>query len=151
MKKIKLYLAAVLIAGLSFTSCSDDDNNGPSTGGEIMAKWSPIKTVTKLGSIEGEIEYINSEPTCGDDYIEFATGGVFNRGVWDKNTDTLACEIDMATATTYTKSNNDLTIGAGLYQGTYKITLLTGSELRFESSANSPAGTTITTFYFEKQ
>ena len=148
MKTIKVYLAAVLIAGLSLTSCSDDDN-GSSTGGEIMAKWTPIKTVYKISGQEVTVDYTDNEPTCDKDYIEFATGNVLNDVVYYKDASNV-CTADANDPTTYTKADDDLTINGGEYSGTYDITRLNGSELRFSREDNEGGINTVTTYHFSK-
>jgi len=145
MKTIKLYLAAVLIAGLSFTSCSDDDDNGPSTGGEIVGKWTPTKTVTSVNNADVESDYTGNEPGCPKDFSEFVTGGVLRDVIYFKNTAEV-CTEDADNTSAWTKTGTTLTIDGT----TYEITRLTGSELRYKSTVSTGGATLTVTEYFSK-
>ncbi|HEY0047088.1 MAG TPA: hypothetical protein VGB44_10295 [Flavobacterium sp.] len=153
MKSFKFLLAAVLFSGLTFTSCSndDDDNNDQNvTTGEIMAKWNHNKTVQNFGGTDTEDIYENQEPECGDDYIQFAAGGVFNRVVFDRDVDTQACVTEFATPAVWTRTDNTLTISNGPYAGNYTISKLNNNELEFWEEEITAGSTTTRTYYFTK-
>ncbi len=146
MKKIKFYLAAVLIAGLSFTSCSDDDDNGSSTDGEIVAKWTPTRTVNTVNNVEvSSTDYTFNEPGCEKDFTQFLAGGVLNDVIYYKNAAEV-CTQDADVTGTWTKSGNTLVID----DANYEITRLTGSELVYKSTVTTSGATLVVTEYFSK-
>ena len=145
MKNVKLLLAGVLIAGLSFTSCSKDDDNSSSTDGNIVGKWTPTKTVTSVSNQEVEAEYTSNEPGCEKDFTEFVEGGVLKDVIYYKNSSEV-CTQDADATSTWSKTGTSLTIDGD----TYEVTRLTGSELRFKSTVTTPGQTLTVTEYYNK-
>lgn len=152
MKKIKTVLAAFILAGLTLTSCSSDDNSAPATPASIIGKWTPKTTLVKVNNNpETDNPYEQSVNGCDKDYVRFVeAGNVFNRVLHAKNADTGACLESPATPTTWVKVDDDLTIAAGQYEGVYEITVLTGSELRIKKVTADGDITTTTTRVFDK-
>jgi len=152
MKKIKVALTAFVLAGLTLTSCSSDDNSGPSTPASIVGKWNPTTTLVKTNSApETEIPYEQSVNGCDKDYVRFVeAGSVFSRVLHAKNPDTGACVESPATPTVWAKDDSELTIASGQYEGTYEITVLTASELRIKKVNVDGDITTTTIRVFEK-
>lgn len=144
MKQIKVLLAAVIITAFS-ASCSSDDN-GDSTSGNIMAKWTPTKTVTSLnGNNQDPANYSGNEAGCDKDYTEFLTGGVVKDVVFYHNA-AEACTEDADASSTWSKNGNTLVIDGD----SYEITKLTGSELRYKSTVQTGGATLTVTEYFTK-
>ena len=137
-----------IVALATLGSCSSTDD-GPSTEASIVGKWTPVKTVSVTGSANTTIPYEDNEPNCDKDYIEFGTGNSFSRVTYFKDGDN-NCTQQSATAQTYTKNNETLTISGGLYAGTFEIVKLTSSELRIEQQSTSGGITTTNTIYFSK-
>jgi hypothetical protein len=148
MKNLKVAITALTIAGLSLTSCSSDDSSG--TAASIVAKWNQTKTVTKVGN-SGNItqSYQENEVGCDKDYIEFTANGAVNDVIYFKNA-TNVCEADLATPTSYTKTDNAMTIAGGEFQGVYEITKLSGSQLIIKSIENVSGNEITTSIYFNK-
>ena len=151
MKKFKLVVAAFVLAGLTLTSCSSDDNS-TSTPASIVGKWNPTKTLVKTNATpEAEIPYEQSVNGCDKDYVRFVeAGNAFNRVLHAKNPDTGACVESPATPTVWAKNDSQLTIASGQYEGTYEITVLNNSELRIKKVNVDGDITTTTTRIFEK-
>lgn len=149
MKKIKLFAMALLAVGTIFSSCSSDDESA--TGGDIMNRWNPTKTVVKVGSSDSFTQNYNSnEPGCDKDYLEFADNNVLNFVIYFKNAEQL-CTPDSAAPATWTKADNTVTISGGsTYDGDYTITRLTSSELRLQNTSSIAGSSTVTTIYFKK-
>jgi hypothetical protein len=148
MKTIKVVLAALVISAFSFTSCSSDDE-GSSTGGDLTAKWNPIKTIVKIAGQEVEQPYEENEPGCSKDYVEFTDAGAFNNVIYFKNADNV-CTEDSGAPVTYTRNENTIVISGGEFGGTYTITRLTGSELRVQQTSTSGGITATTTIFLTK-
>lgn len=147
MKKIKVVLASLTIATLTLTSCSSDDSSGTSVS--IVGKWNPIKTVIKSSGSTITQDYDENEAGCAKDFIEFVEGGVLRNVIYFKNAEN-ACTEDAAEPEVWAKTDDELTITGGEYDGTYEITKLSGSELRV-TQTESLGGTTATvTVYFKK-
>ena len=144
MKSIKVMLAAVLVAGLSFTSCSSDDD-GPSTGGNIVGKWTPTRTVTSVNGRNESKNYADNEPGCEKDYTEFVTGGQLRDVIYFKNASN-ACTEDADTDSTWSKAETTLIIDTQ----SYEIIRLTGSELQIKSTASAGGATLTVTEYFTR-
>jgi len=152
MKKIKVVLATFVLASLTLTSCSSDDNSGSSTPASIIGEWNPTTTIVKTNEApETEVPYEQSVNGCDKDYVKFVeAGNVFNRVLHAKNADTGACLESPATPTTWAKVDDELTIAAGQYAGTYEITVLNASELRIKKVIVDNDITTTTTRVFKK-
>lgn len=146
MKKIKVVLATLVIAGLTLTSCSSDDSSG--TAASIVGKWNETKSVIRVSGQNVTQTYEN-EPGCDKDFVEFKAGGTMDKVVYFKNASN-ACEADAETAVGYTKTDDALVINGGFYEGTYEITKLSGSELRIVTEDNLGGATATTTIYFKK-
>jgi hypothetical protein len=149
MKKLRILIATVVIAGISAVSCSSDDDGG-AVSGSIERKWNPTKTTVKVGSDTFTQNYADNEVGCSKDYIEFAAANVLNRVVYNRNVDTNECESVNGTPATWARDENTLTITGGQYEGTYEIVKLNGSELRIEDESTAAGVTTTTTVYFNK-
>jgi hypothetical protein len=153
MKKMRLFLSALAASAVLF-ACSDSDDNGPQTGGNIQARWNPTKTVIKVAGEESTENYNLNEPGCDKDYIEFAGANVLNYVIFFKNASAV-CTPDAGEAGIWAKDDNTLTIsgleiGGFDYSGTYEIIKLTGSELRIRTSSTIGGIPTTATLYFTK-
>lgn len=152
MKKIKVLLVAFVLGGLTLTSCSSDDN--ASTPASINAKWTPTKTVIKIGaSQEVSEDYANNQEGCDKDYVEFSeTGGIFKDKYFYKNGSNVCVEDDAAAPGTFNKSGDVLIIDAdeSTYDGTYKVTTLTNNTLVISFDTQVGANTVKTSYHFSK-
>jgi hypothetical protein len=140
MKNAKLLLlSALTIVSLSLTSCGDDDSD--STSGSIEGKWAYNQIGAKLNGKEQLIDYPYNQTGCDKDYIEVDATTIKYAS---HDTD---CSVDIDSET-YTKSGNTITTGTGEDAVTSKITKLTGSELKIESTYTEGGETTteVTTF-----
>jgi len=149
MKKIKVLLAAVILTGLTLTSCSSDDDSG-GTSASIVGKWTPVKTIFKINGQSLTTPYEDNEAGCDKDYLEFVEGGAVNDVIYYKNAQNV-CTQDVGDPATWVKNNNSLTVnGTFDYDGTYTIEKLTGSELRVSTSESSGGVTSTAITYFTK-
>jgi len=148
MKNVKVSLAALFMTVFAITSCSSDDSDGPAAN--IVGKWTQTRTVTKVGNA-GNITQNYDENTvgCDKDYIEFTVAGSFNDVIYFKNASNV-CEADAAPASTYTKTDNLLTITSGDFEGVYAIEKLSGSQLAIKAIENVGGNEITTTTYFGK-
>jgi hypothetical protein len=124
MKKLSILFVAVLALGISFVSCSkDDDNEAP---GAIEGKWNYSKIQTTAAGINSpEIDYPNT-PGCSKDFIELKTGGVANEGTYES----AKCELNLD-VTTWKKDGNKLTI---VGDEVYEIVSVTNTTLKLKYS-----------------
>ena len=151
MKKIKVLLVAFVLGGLTLTSCSSDDNSTPAS---INAKWTPTKTVIKIGANQEVSEdYTNNQEGCDKDYIEFSeTNSVFKDKYFYKNGSNACIEDDAADPGTFNNSNDVLIINAddSTYDGTYKVTTLTNNTLVISFDTQVGTNMVTTSYHFKK-
>lgn len=149
MKKIKLFAAALVAVAFS-VSCGSDDGEDL-LGGDLTARWNPIKTVIKISGETFEEPYDSNQPGCAKDYIEFTEAGTLNNVIFYDPAGAETCAEDAEPIQEYSRTDNTLVVGGGQYGGTYEITRLTNSQLRLEQTSTAGGGiTTVTTIYFEK-
>lgn len=146
MKKIKVILAAVVLSAFALTSCSSDDDSTPAT---LIGKWNRTKTVSVIGTSNTTTPYVNNQATCGKDYIEFTAANVLRNVVFNKDAQGVCSEAP-GDQGAYTKTNDALTIVGGLYDGTYAISTLSGSELRIVDQGTVGDVDVTTTIYFSR-
>lgn len=125
MKKGSILFLSAL--ALSLGSCSSDDN-GNSTSGSIVGKW----TYSKVGfGSNNLINYPDHEEGCDKDYVELTASGTFIDVDYDSFDS--PCEV-FTDSGTYSKEGNSLTI---TYEGddldTVEIVLLTNSQLKIKN------------------
>ena len=149
MKKIKVALAAFVLAGLTLTSCGSDDNGG-GTPAEITGKWNPTKTVTKIGTTTDTQDYVNNTTTCDKDYFEFVgtTGGNLRDVIFVSGQN--GCSEDLGDPATWTKADKALTIVGGDLEGSYEITTLSGSDLVISDKFTQAGQEVSITYHFRK-
>jgi hypothetical protein len=137
MSKAKLFACVALAMGSLVSSCGGDDGfSAPITG-----KWDKYKTITTVDNNDPETtNYQGNEIGCDKDYIEFQQAGAFRDVELYKNSDEI-CTEDVVTKT-WVRDGDVLTIDGSEGPETFTITKLTGSELRFESTATT-GGVTI--------
>ena len=148
MKKFKTVLSTFILAGLTLTSCSSDDNGG--SPAEISGKWNPTKTVTKIGSNSSTQNYENNAPACGKDFFEFSgtTAGSVRDVIWVSGQN--GCIEDEGTPSAWTKADKSLTITGGDLEGNYEITKLTGSDLVVSDKFTQSGQEISITYHFKK-
>ena len=147
MKKIKVLLTAIVITALS-AACSSDDG-GSAISGDVNGKWNPVKSVIKVGTSTFTEPYEENEPGCDKDYVEFANAGVLNNVIYFKNASNV-CTPDSADATSWSRTDNTLTITGGEYDGTYEITKLNNSQLQIKGTSSTGGVTSTITVYLTK-
>jgi len=148
MKKV-LKTSVLLLATAFFASCSSDDD-GNSVSGNLEAKWTPTKTVYKVGGQSSSDNYEDNEPGCDKDYLEFMANGTVKNAVYYKNASNV-CTEDSATDGTWVKDGSSLTISnSSEYDGVYTIKKLNGSELQVQTSETIAGVSATVTLYFQK-
>lgn len=103
MKKIGILVASALVMGLSFTSCSSDDDNSNNIG-SIVGKWNFDSAKYTVDGVSESEPYDDHEPGCAKDYLEFLDNGSAIAGDYVEG-----CVL-IPDAATYTRSGNVLTI-----------------------------------------
>lgn len=146
---MKTVLAAFLLAGLTLTSCSSDDN-GSSTPASIVGKWNPLRTEIKSGSNPAQVQnYTGDEPGCNKDYYEFEADGDLRDVIYFKNASDV-CTEDEGEVSTWAKNNNTLTITDGEFAGVYEIKVLSNSDLQIATTSSLGGIQTTVTLFFKK-
>lgn len=128
MKKVSILFASALVLGLSLTSCSKDEDNGPAS---LEGKWNASKEGSVIGGTEYLVDYMGNESGCSKDYVNLTSAGVFTDVDYD-STDS-PCEAFTSTGT-YTRSGNNITVTADGYEDTVEIMNLTSSELKIKDA-----------------
>lgn len=147
MKKIKALMFAFVLAGMTVVSCSSDDDGPAPT---VDGRWNQEKAVVRINNQSITQQYDLNVNGCDKNYIEFASGAVFNEVVYFK-TATGACDTDMIPAGSFIKSDNTLSISnGGDYAGTYTITRLSNSELQISTNTSEGGVAATTTLFFRK-
>lgn len=102
MKRVSILVASAFVLGLTFTSCSSDDD---SSGGSIIGKWNfSTEKVSFGGQTITEGAYSDNQEGCNKDYYEFAEATLVEGDYYGSE-----CTLDTYTMT-YTRSGNTLTI-----------------------------------------
>ena len=103
MKKISILVASAFVFGLTFTSCSSDDD---SSGGSIVGKWnfSTEKVSINGITITDEAYSGNDEGCATKDYLEISETTAVEYDYFGSE-----CTLDTYTST-YTRSGNTLTL-----------------------------------------
>ncbi len=124
MKKLSILFVSVLALGLSFTSCSkDDDNNSTSTS--VEGKWNYSKISVDFPGVPAvDQDYPSQNPTCGKDFVEFKANGVANFGYYSSD-----CKV-VTDPSTWKQDGNKLTVDGD----TSEIISNTGSVLKLKST-----------------
>lgn len=148
MKKV-LKMSVLFVATAFFASCSSSDD-GNSVSGNLEAKWTPIKTVSKVGGISDTENYQDNEPGCEKDYLQFLADGTVKNAIYFKNT-TNVCTEDSAIDGNWVKDGSSLTItNSSEYNGVYTIRKLNGSELQVQTTQTIGGVSATITLYFQK-
>jgi hypothetical protein len=122
MKKLSILFVAVLALGISFVSCSKDDDN--ETSGSIEGKWNHSKVQSTIdGKVLPETDYEN-EPGCNKDFLELKTDGVSKSGFYEGKDCTLDLDVS-----TWKKDGNKLTI---VGDEVYEIVSVTNTTLKLK-------------------
>lgn len=144
MKKLSVLFVLFLVLGMTFTSCSNDDNS--STNASIEGKWNFNKqSFSPTGYTLPETDFIGNAAVCNKDYIDLLAGGVVNYIDYSGSTCTYT-----STPGSWSKTGDKLNIvvsSAGLV-GSFTITSLTATELKIRTETVSPQipGTLIFSF-----
>lgn len=147
MKKIKVLLAAFVLASMTVVSCSSDDSSGPAA--TIEGKWNQGKTIVKIEGESFTDVYDENTDGCDKNYVEFVSSGVYNDVVYFKQAG--ECQESIAEPGTWVKVDDELTINnGGELTGTYSISKLTNSDLQITFSDSQGGISTITTVFFKK-
>ena len=139
MKKISVLFVSILILGIIFTSCSNDE--GPVDMALIEGKWNFNKsTATSSGiTIPFPTQYFKNEEGCNKDYVDILKGGTVKYGDYSLN-----CAF-VGKDGTWTQSGNTITIRVSgtTLDGTFNVTSLTANELilKYEGSYGGQTGT----------
>ncbi|UMY65256.1 lipocalin family protein [Flavobacterium sp. HJ-32-4] len=148
MKKV-LKMSVLLLATAFFASCSSDDD-GNSISGNLEAKWTPTKTVYKVGGQSSSETYQDNEPGCDKDYLQFLADGTVKNAVYYKNASNV-CTEDSATDGNWAKDGSSLIItNSSEYDGEYTIRKLNGSELQVQTTQTIAGVAATVTLYFQK-
>lgn len=104
MKKLSFLFLSALALGMSFTSCSKDDDSTP---GSVVGKWNYSKTSTSINGqlVAPEADYDGNEAGCNKDYVEILESGVYN----EVDFDGVDCDQDLD-AGTWVKNGATLTV-----------------------------------------
>jgi len=128
MKKKLFLICAFAMASLSQTSCNSEDDVFERS---IVGRWNYNETiVTANGGNPVDSPYTGHENGCSKDYVEFVQGGNFRDVLVNKDQNNNCFEDE--NLSTWEKSNSTLTIGSDIYD----ITVLNGSELRYENTTD---------------
>lgn len=127
MKKFSILLVSALALGLTFTSCTNDDDN---TMGSVEGKWNFNKvSYTTSGITTPEQDFDDNEPGCNKDYIELLTGGVAKAGDYYD----ASCSLDVSTGV-WTRSGNTITIVDSGDVETLEIVSVSATALKLKST-----------------
>ncbi|TRX37366.1 lipocalin family protein [Flavobacterium sp. ZT3R18] len=122
MKKLSILFVSVLALGMSFVSCSKDDDTAEAS---IEGKWNLSKmSMTANGVTSKEEDNPENTVGCTKNYLEIKTGGVVVYGDYEGS----ACTLSKETGT-WSKEGNKITIKLGTDTDIYEIVSVTDSGL----------------------
>lgn len=148
MKKLKV--AALAFSAIFFMGCSDDDNNGPQTNGDLTARWNPDKILVEIGNDDQTTVYDDHEPGCEKDFIEFNDDLTFTFAEFVTLSGGCQMFVDPAVAS-WSRNELNLNItGSPSYSGQYTILVLSNSELQIQKTDNTAGSIIKTTIFFKK-
>ena len=135
MKNLSKTLIVLFLTAFTFSSCSDEED-GPTTSGNLVGKWEFFQEGEKIGSNENLVSYAH-QAGCTKDNVEFKADGTVVNKLYE-----IECELFEDEAT-YTKSGNSLTIVDNSGTTELSIQELTSTTLKVYSTYNED-GETIT-------
>jgi|SRR6218665_2429635 len=140
MKKITV-LAAALVFGLSFTSCSSDDNADSVAEPVLAGKWEYSKQGVAAQGIESLQNYPNTAG-CSKDYILLNANNSFDEALYDK--DGAECIEDKESGS-YSVANNVITLdyADSTFDDQYVVLSITQSELKVKMVTEETNGVDI--------
>jgi Tfp pilus assembly protein FimT len=125
MKKLSILFVTALAIGMSFVSCSKDDDNETS----IEGKWTETNySYSSDGGKTFQNEVVQNEPGCSKDYVEFASGSTFNTVTYETD----KC-VEYKTKGTWSKNGNTITVTYDGEIDTATIEELNGSTLKIKT------------------
>jgi len=151
MKKLHFSLLAIffaLFAMVSFTACSSDDDDTPSTEdiqSRIIGMWQPTHVKGYVWDGDDEpAKFVDQDITLDDaEAFEFKQGGIFNEYYWKENKWNIDCINEQ-----YTISGNKLTTydANGSLLDVYTVVSInsTSMVLEYNMDGNSSYLSTIT-------
>lgn len=81
MKKLSILLGAALMMGMTFASCSSDDDSSSVSDEALVGKWNYSKIKTSInGHATPEVDYQDNQAGCSADYVELFANGVTTDG-----------------------------------------------------------------------
>lgn len=129
MKKLSVLFVSVLALGMSFVSCSKDDDN--EVAASVEGKWNYTSAAIVANGLEVPFnDFIENQASCAKDYIELKTAGVANSGEYDSD-----CKLTVETGT-WTKKDNTLTIVSDGESVPYEVVSVTNSTMKLKISYN---------------
>jgi len=145
MKKVIILFVSALVLGMTFTSCSNDDDSPATAPASVEGKWNFSKvSETENGVVTVPEEDYVHEPGCIKDYIELKPGGVYNEAFYGPG-----CALDLTTGT-WSKSGNIITITQGVDIISAEVVSVSSSLLKVKISDTDAGITTVTTVTFTK-
>lgn len=133
MKKFSILVASALVLGLSFTSCSSDDDSN--SIGSVVGKWNfSTEKVSFGGQVISDAPYSDNETGCSKDYLEFSATAVVEGDYFGSD-----CTLDTYSST-YTRVGNTLTVNDDGDIVTYEVLAANSSTLVLRSVDATEAG-----------
>lgn len=129
MKKLGILLASALVMGLSFTSCSSDDDSNDV--GSIVGKWNfSTQKITTNGVTVNEGPYNGNEAGCSTDYIELFENNTATTGDYDEN-----CDLELISST-YLRTGNVLNVTNGDISAVFDIVVANSTTMVLKNTYN---------------
>jgi hypothetical protein len=129
MKKFKLLLCGMMVAGFAFTSCSDDDS-APTQQASLTGKWYYSQQGISAFGVDNLQNYSGHAAGCTKDNMELTADGAWKE--YDYSASPQCTESVMTS--TYTTGNSSITFGTGESAETYEIESLTENTLRIRQA-----------------
>ncbi|MGV3460168.1 MAG: lipocalin family protein [Flavobacterium sp.] len=130
MKNFRLLFCGFIIATMTVISCSDDDaGSSVATQAPITGKWYYSQQGQSIGGQDFLTNYTMHTPGCSKDNIVFGADNSYRRNEYEDGN----CQ-EISAATTYSISNNIITIGSGFDSEVYEIESVTANTLRLRQA-----------------
>ena len=145
MKKIALFFASAIFAGLGLTSCTSDDDS-QNDGSSIIGKWNfSTEKYFVNGTLIYDSPYPENETGCSPDYLSFSDNGSLAQGEYSGSD----CFLEEYTDT-YVRSGNTITVTDDGDAATIEIISVSAAQLVLKNTYIYEGDTEVSVVTFTK-
>lgn len=145
MKKINVFLCAAVVAGMSLTSCSKDDDGFSVSEEQLVGKWNfKTEQVSAMGISAPEDVYFDNETGCSEDFITLNADGTATWGDYQSG-----CTLT-TTTTDWDLNGNNVTMTVDGSAKKFTVESISATTMKAFEEEQFEGGTMRTTYTFQK-